>query len=110
VAGESRKCEKIYRKPEQTFTSFYDGTTFCGLRGGLAFKDVIRPDPMTRKCPRGMKACSTNTGLQETVCYSEEDIERGLCPINYLNFTNWNLKSSKNDHGLPIVTTKLSSG
>ena len=108
----------MYRRPKKTHTSFWEGKSFCGRRGGLAFRDVIRVDAMTRKCPNETLPCSYNTGAEETVCYSEEDIRRGLCPINYLNFTlkhtgfhvteNLHFESRKDGSGLPIVSTKLS--
>jgi hypothetical protein len=68
----------------------------CGVRGGLPFKKVIRPDFKTGKCPQGTQKCSKATNNNNTVCYKD----LSLCPITQLVFAAPNSKKNKDDKEL----------
>ena len=61
--------------------------TVCGKRGGLSFKEVVRPDPKTLQCPNGTEPCSNGTDAHSTVCYPP-DQHNTSCPINDMVFAN----------------------
>lgn len=72
-------CTPIQGFPSTTYQQFY-GFHICGVRGGLPFKDVVRPENSQSGCPEGYQPCSTKTSAANTVCYLPEDIDSS-CPI-----------------------------
>ena len=72
-------CTPIEGFPSTTYQQLY-GSYICGVRGGLPFKDVVRPENSQSGCPEGYQPCSTKTTAANTVCYLPEDIESS-CPI-----------------------------
>lgn len=40
----------------------------CGKRGGIYYKDVIRPDSDLGICPKGFVKCSEATSIENTIC------------------------------------------
>jgi len=65
-------------------TTLINGLNICGVRGGLPWKDVKRPDYSTKKCPNGTLPCSNQTSEQNTVCYPPAQHDQ--CPITDLKF------------------------
>ena len=65
-------------------TTLINGLNICGVRGGLPWKDVKRPDYSTKKCPSGTLPCSNQTSEQNTVCYPPAQHDQ--CPITDLKF------------------------
>ena len=63
----------------------FKGAYFCGMRGGLAFKDVTRVDAISKKCPKGTDPCSSKTSHANTVCYPK-DQHNTNCPITEIKF------------------------
>ena len=59
-------------KIEETYpvfqNSFY-AKKICGIKGGLPFSNVTRPDPTTKECPEGTQPCSSKTKTDNTICY-----------------------------------------
>ena len=71
-------CVDMEPLPAVIQGSFY-GSRICGTRSGTPFVDAIRVDE-SGKCPDGTKPCSSNTSLQNTICYPPEDLDSS-CPI-----------------------------
>jgi len=102
------------------------GKFICGQRGGLAWKDVKRPDYKNGLCPTGTTPCSSSTTLQYTTCYAPADHEAN-CPITDLQFVTGampvfsapldyqvvstgstdHIATSKQANGLPLTDTTL---
>jgi hypothetical protein len=59
---EGSDCSPILGFEGITTNTFY-GLNICGTRGGKSFKEVLRPDIISKKCPEGTIACSTVTSL-----------------------------------------------
>ena len=72
------------------------GARYCGKRGGVAFKDAIRPqyksDTDRYECPSGYSPCnedvSTNDSIfgQYTVCRPDTETKADYCPITSFAF------------------------
>lgn len=75
----------------------------CAKRGGTKFLEVIRPDPITEKCPVDTFPCSPMTDAQNTVCMSQADIDADKCPITDIVI----LQDKKELDGLAPGYTKL---
>jgi len=88
----------------------------CGTRGGLAFENVIRPDPVTFYCPEGTVACSNSTDSdpENKVCYLESEL-RQKCPVTDIKFVftaketeaEFSVLVDRNYNGLPIIATRV---
>ena len=61
-----------------------NGNYICGLKGGTAFKDIVRVDSETNYCPIGMVVCSHLTSPVNTQCVED----RKLCPITEIKFVD----------------------
>ena len=75
------------------------GQKFCGLRGGLSFKEVLRPNAYTFKCPNDTVACSNKTTIDNTICYHLKE----LCPVTGVKIQSGKLSVSRDEQNLPLV-------
>ena len=65
--------------PPVNMTSI-NGKVACAKRGGPNFLETIRPDPVTKECPRNHVPCSIYTNYTDTVCVKEYELDFE-CPI-----------------------------
>ena len=67
----------------------------CGVRDGLTFVHVIRPD-MDGKCPEQTKACSNITSPENTICYRDSQTQH--CPVTDFVWDNPDNSTYGNDY------------
>ena len=88
-------------------TSF-EGVRVCGVRGGLAFHEAVRPRPEDGKCPEGTEPClGEKSSPENTLCYPPEDLDSD-CPITHIDVVSDSESATYAANG--YRTALLSSG
>ena len=81
-------CTIIFRTPPIQQEVFF-GKRFCGKRGGLPFKDAVRPEDQGNgsfACDSRYPACSAATSPENTICNAEAATKSAAeaCPITFM--------------------------
>lgn len=67
------------------YGSLIAGVNVCGIRGGDPWKDVVRPNLETGKCPEKTEPCTNVTNKENTVCYPKAQ-HKAKCPLTDMQF------------------------
>ena len=82
--GSDEVCRLSIAEVNPISQTDFGGKSVCGVRGGLSFSEVLRPN-LQNECPSGTSACSQTTNSENTVCYPPEQHD-DACPITEIKF------------------------